>query len=624
LNVSEVLAIASDNSRRYTGPMTQPPAYVRDYSFTDFSSRTPAGQQPGVKLDAEFDAIGLTTDRIRDNLALIQRDDGALANGLVGISQLSASALALLGSLTVSVRGPWVTAHAYVVGDVISSGSTVLYLCMIAHTSGTLATDVAAGKFVLIFDPENTALEAALLADDGSMVKATASLTLKQWIASLLSSTGAALVGFKPTGTGAATRTAAEVMDEFVYASGFTGYDADGEAHTTSDSYAAIMAADAVARARNKELVLYGRPRIKSPIVIDAPTRWRNQGQHYKPGFLNGGSAIIKDASINGSAIRISKNAYATTLEGIGLLGIAGNGGDGIHLEGNRCRLIDCSIQGMGQDGIRIGAKAPDVGINADCFRVVRCSSGYNARHGVNIDDLSGVTNANAGLADGLDCPNNGSHGLYINNAYLGNVFLAPLCEANAGHGIYLDTNAQHNVFTGGDIEANVAGQVYEAVPGANQFVGTLVQGVVWNSTTRSGSFTPTIYGSSAAGAGTYTIQKGRLSLSGNRVDVDILVTWTAHTGTGNMRFTLPTGFLPNSALAAIPDFVSCVVLPNSGGLTVPGGAFLTGVIIPTGQYGALYYFTAGATGLSAFPMCSAGSLIIRASYELNPPVERL
>lgn len=163
-----MLAIASDNSRRYTGPMTQPPAYVRDYSFTDFSSRTPAGQQPGVKLDAEFDAIGLTTDRIRDNLALIQRDDGALANGLVGISQLSASALALLGSLTVSVRGPWVTAHAYVVGDVISSGSTVLYLCMIAHTSGTLATDVAAGKFVLIFDPENTALEAALASGAGA------------------------------------------------------------------------------------------------------------------------------------------------------------------------------------------------------------------------------------------------------------------------------------------------------------------------------------------------------------------------------------------------------------------------------------------------------------------------
>lgn len=40
----------------------------------------------------------------------------------------------------------WVTATAYVLGDYVVSGS-VNYACIVAHTSGTFATDLAAGKW---------------------------------------------------------------------------------------------------------------------------------------------------------------------------------------------------------------------------------------------------------------------------------------------------------------------------------------------------------------------------------------------------------------------------------------------------------------------------------------------
>lgn len=40
----------------------------------------------------------------------------------------------------------WVTSTAYVVGDYVNSSSTT-YLCLVAHTSGTFATDLAAGKW---------------------------------------------------------------------------------------------------------------------------------------------------------------------------------------------------------------------------------------------------------------------------------------------------------------------------------------------------------------------------------------------------------------------------------------------------------------------------------------------
>lgn len=76
--------------------MTQPPAYNPAYSFTDFSSGSPTSQPPGEKLDAEFNAIEETLDAVLDRMALIQRDDGKLANQSVGADQLGASALALL------------------------------------------------------------------------------------------------------------------------------------------------------------------------------------------------------------------------------------------------------------------------------------------------------------------------------------------------------------------------------------------------------------------------------------------------------------------------------------------------------------------------------------------------
>ena len=90
---------------------------------------------------------------------------------------------------------------------------------------------------------------------------------------------------FTATGAGAATRPLAQVVDEFVLASNFAGYDENGEA-TGTDSAAAIMAADAVARSRSRELVLTRpAPDSRPSSSSNAPTRWRMHGQHFKPGF---------------------------------------------------------------------------------------------------------------------------------------------------------------------------------------------------------------------------------------------------------------------------------------------------------------------------------------------------
>jgi hypothetical protein len=49
-------------------------------------------------------------------------------------------------TLLYSTPSAWVTATAYSVGDLRSNGG-VNYYCAIAHTSGTFATDLAAGRW---------------------------------------------------------------------------------------------------------------------------------------------------------------------------------------------------------------------------------------------------------------------------------------------------------------------------------------------------------------------------------------------------------------------------------------------------------------------------------------------
>lgn len=63
--------------------MSQPTRYTPQQSFVGTDSWR------GAELDVEFQRIKRTTDQTLDNLARIQRDDGALANASVGLDQLA-------------------------------------------------------------------------------------------------------------------------------------------------------------------------------------------------------------------------------------------------------------------------------------------------------------------------------------------------------------------------------------------------------------------------------------------------------------------------------------------------------------------------------------------------------
>lgn len=127
--------------------MAQPPTYSLSFSFTDYTANYPTAQQPGVRLDTEFRAIKTTLDAVLVNLARIQRDDGALKNGIVGPDALSSEFSAGLRSVT-----DWTTGYAFVANDATWYGSA-LYLCATGHTSAaSFATDLAASKWTLLTD----------------------------------------------------------------------------------------------------------------------------------------------------------------------------------------------------------------------------------------------------------------------------------------------------------------------------------------------------------------------------------------------------------------------------------------------------------------------------------------
>jgi hypothetical protein len=123
--------------------MSQPAPYVPAHAFLTDSAALPLF--PGQALDNEFQALKTTTDQVRTNLALIQRDDGKLANQTVTYDTLD-PLITAGGIFPLSV---WVTGTAYLKNQVVVQGTT-LYKCAISNTSGVFATDVANGLWTLL------------------------------------------------------------------------------------------------------------------------------------------------------------------------------------------------------------------------------------------------------------------------------------------------------------------------------------------------------------------------------------------------------------------------------------------------------------------------------------------
>ena len=186
-----------------------------------------------------------STTAVNANNALIEAEfDNTLSRDGTGPNQMEAN-LDMNGNLILNSgnaiqvsgftwEGPWITTTSYSVGDIVENGGSA-YMCIVAHTSGTFATDLAAAKWQLFASaslPSQTGNTGEFLQTDGATLS---------WAAL---NTGD--VSFTHSATGAVSRPLTGKFSEIVSVFDFmtSAEIADVQANTTLvDVTAAVQAA---------------------------------------------------------------------------------------------------------------------------------------------------------------------------------------------------------------------------------------------------------------------------------------------------------------------------------------------------------------------------------------------
>jgi hypothetical protein len=129
-------------------PAPNPSPYTPATDFSEFQANNPAVPFPGANIDVDLGLLSAAVNGTQAALADVRAGDGGLVNGIVDWDALEPLVVRpLMGGWT--ARGAWITATAYAAKDLISQGG-LNYVCVAAHTAGVFATDLAAGRWLLI------------------------------------------------------------------------------------------------------------------------------------------------------------------------------------------------------------------------------------------------------------------------------------------------------------------------------------------------------------------------------------------------------------------------------------------------------------------------------------------
>jgi hypothetical protein len=121
-------------------------------------------------------------------------------------------------------------------------------------------------------------------------------------------------------------------------------------------------------------------------------------------------------------------------------------------------------------------------------------------------------------------------------------------------------------------------------------------------------AFTPKIDGSSSAGAGTYSVQYGSYSVIGNQVFFHGKLTWSAHTGTGNLLINLND--IPYTSKNVTSGWPVYIVLEN---VTYTGDP--AALLAPNSKIIDLYVQASGA-GASSIALDAAANIYFSGWYD--------
>ena len=158
-------------------------------------------------------------------------------------------------------------------------------------------------------------------------------------------------------------------------------------------------------------------------------------------------------------------------------------------------------------------------------------------------------------------------------------------------------------VLTGGTVGASGVGIAFPATQVASSDANTL-------DDYEEGTWTPTIKGTSTAGTGTYSVQVGTYTKVGRVVYFQGRLTWSAHTGTGDMQIA----GIPFTSLSTTNSNSPC----NFGyvnNLSLAASSVLTGFVFPNTNDIGLYQYTAGGGVASTVAIDTAADIIFSGFY---------
>lgn len=481
---------------------------------------------------------------------------------------------------------------------------------------------------VLVFDPVTGLPE---------MSQFTATELASAVAAAYAAGSTADAVTFLQEGTGAEARSVQDKLRDEVSLRDFEGVVGDGVA----DDWEGIMKAhDTLPSTGGTIIAPRGIYRHTQPLAFTKRIKLVGEGTE----LVNGASSateFLKD--MNGDGVVLS--GAGSIVEGCGFRGDTGNTGDGVVIKAGRVSLIDVAVFAMGNDNIRVGTDSG--GENCNLWYMERIKSKNAGHDGVLISEGAGaLADANGGTMVHADIQGNASTGLNVENAQL-NTFIGVTSQTNGVYGVKLGQYANYNVFFGGDWEGNVTGDLRLDFGAANNSIHnfTLLAAGVSNSAgsganrielvdanyLRGGlafpapqvassdvntlddyqedNFATTVglIGLSSAGSPTWVSRIATSTKVGNICHVNMVLAWSAHTGTGNMRITgLP---FASGSIGRVAIPIVCENFTYGSGIPM---AFLEN----STDYLDLFLVTSGGAP-SAIAMDTAGTLYLNFSYRV-------
>jgi len=350
-------------------------------------------------------------------------------------------------------------------------------------------------------------------------------------------------------------------------------------------------------------------------------------------GILHHSGFMVRDVTIDGDKANGTAIADDSFMTGISMVVDSGGGATadlqatidncivqnflqyGIQVYGNQAngsKIVNCNIRDIGKTGDAISVGGG--------IAVTRGVSDFIASNNVIKNcKLDGMFLSSAGLdcgnwtITGNVCHQNGGSGITfkesfayssVSNIGLFNVSVTGnTSTGNTRSGIQLDVNTlgylKYFAITGNTCEGNTYGGIEVGSTNTTPNIvsniqisgnlvldnGTIQIGIGQYVETVQGypqSFTPVIKGSVTAGVGTYSTQSGIYTNSNGIVYFELVLDWSAHTGSGDI---LVAGF-PYAAKNAEPQSTSWVF---ANGLTITGqGVFGLSLNATQGPLGAV------------------------------------